>query len=122
MSRASHPDEISALFVEFANAGRLEELVGLYEQDAVLTTGPGTVARGHEEIRKFYRSFLDQKPVLVPGRQQPALVGNGVALTATQLIDGTITVEIARKQHDGAWLWTVDQASLLAFWANQQTP
>ena len=117
MRRAAHPDEIAGLFVEFANSGDLEGLVGLYEQDAVLTTGPAAIARGHDEIRGFYRSFLALKLILVHGRQQPALVGNGVALTATQLIDGTVTVEIAREQSDGAWLWSVDQASLLTFWS-----
>jgi hypothetical protein len=121
ISRASHPDEIALLFVEFANSGDLDALVGLYEPDAVLATGPGQVARGHDEIRRVYRSFLALKPVLVRGRQQPALVGNGVALTSTQLIDGTVTVEIAREQKDGAWLWSVDQASLLKFWATPES-
>ena len=118
MQRALKPDEISLLFIDRANAGNVEGLVELYEIDAALDVGNAKLARGHEEIRKFYAGLLALKPVFTPGRQQPALIAGGLAITSTQLSDGTVTVEIARQQNDGSWLWVADQPSLLQHWSN----
>jgi hypothetical protein len=51
--------------------------------------------------------------VLSPGRQHPALVSGDLALTASTLTTGEMTVEIARRQPDGSWLWVVDQPVLV---------
>ena len=55
--RALHPDELGSLFVERANAGDVEGVVGHYESTAVLALPDGKFAIGTEEIRNVL-SFL----------------------------------------------------------------
>jgi hypothetical protein len=43
------------------------------------------------------------------GEQRPALRNGDLALTSTLLVGGGATVEVARRQPDGTWLWVIDQ-------------
>lgn len=110
---ATEPDDLAHMFIERGNAGDLEGLVALYEPDAVLAFPPGSLATGHAQIRAVYEQFVAAAPVLQPGRQHPALVSGDLALTISTLTTGEHTVEIARRQPDGTWLWVVDQPVLL---------
>ncbi|WP_223885620.1 YybH family protein [Nocardia colli] len=110
---ATEPNDLGKFFIERANAGDVDGLVALYEPDAVLAFPPGSLATGHAEIRKVYEQFVAAAPVLEPGRQHPALVSGDLAMTASTLTTGEVTVEIARRQPDGSWLWATDQPSLV---------
>lgn len=112
-SPATEPNDLGRYFIERANAGDVDGLVALYEPDAVLAFPPGNLATGHAEIRKVFEGFVAAAPVLEPGRQHPALVSGGLALTASTLTTGEVTVEVARRQPDGAWLWALDQPALV---------
>lgn len=46
------------------------------------------------------------------GEPRPAIRNGDLALTSPR-IPGGATVEIARRQPDGIWLWVVDQPSAL---------
>jgi ketosteroid isomerase-like protein len=109
---ATEPDDLGRYFIERADAGDVDGLVALCEPTAVLAFPPGHLATGHAEIRRVYEQFVVAAPVLSPGRQHPALVSGDLALTASTLTTGEVTVEIARRQPDGSWLWTVDQPAL----------
>jgi ketosteroid isomerase-like protein len=110
---ATEPNDLGRYFIERANAGDVDGLVALYEPDAVLAFPPGNLATGHAEIRKVFEEFVAAAPVLTPGRQHPALVSDDLALTVSTLTTGELTVEIARRQADGSWLWAVDQPVLV---------
>src|ERR671915_1406010 len=110
---AKEPDDLAKYFIERGNAGDVDGLVALYEPGAVLAFPPGNVATGRAEIRTVYEQFVAAAPTLVPGRQHPTLVSGDLALTASTLTTGEITVEIARRQPDGSWLWVVDQPVLV---------
>jgi ketosteroid isomerase-like protein len=110
---ATEPNDLGRYFIERANTGDVDGLVALYEPNAVLAFPPGNLATGHAEIRKVYEQFVAAAPVLSPGRQHPALVSGDLALTASTLTTGEVTVEIARRQPDGSWLWAVDQPALV---------
>jgi ketosteroid isomerase-like protein len=110
---AKEPNDLAKYFIERGNAGDVDGLVALYEPGAVLAFPPGNVATGHAEIRKVYEQLVAAAPTLVPGRQHPTLVSGDLALTASTLTTGEITVEIARRQPDGSWLWVVDQPVLV---------
>lgn len=110
---ATEPDDLGRYFIERANAGDVDGLVALYEPDAVLAFPPGNLATGHAEIRTVFEQLVATAPVLSPGRQHRALVSGDLALTASTLTTGEVTVEIARRQPDGSWLWAVDEPALV---------
>ncbi|WP_181774978.1 YybH family protein [Amycolatopsis pittospori] len=110
---ATEPNDLGRFFIERGNAGDVDGLVALYEPDAVLAFPPGSLATGHAEIRKVYEQFVAAAPELLPGRQHPPLVSGDLALTVATLTSGEMTVEIARRQPDGTWLWVLDQPMLV---------
>jgi ketosteroid isomerase-like protein len=108
-SRAMEPNDLEKFFVERANAGDVEGLVALYEPNAIVASENGEVAIGLDHIREFFVGFLSDRPRLDPSIQAPALCSGDIALTSSQLSNGDITAEVARRQPDGSWLWVVDQ-------------
>jgi ketosteroid isomerase-like protein len=106
---ARRPEDLSDFFLERANAGDVEGLVALYEPGAVLAFPPGSVSVGHDEIRKAYTDLLATGPVFTSGGQRPPLRNGDLAITSTSLPGGGTTVEVARRQPDGTWLWAIDQ-------------
>ncbi|MGQ4616902.1 nuclear transport factor 2 family protein [Nocardia sp. R7R-8] len=111
---ATEPNDLGRYFLERVNAGDLDGLVALYEPDAVLEFPSGTLVTGHAEIRKVFEQLIATAPVLERGRQHPALVNGDLALTATTSTTGSVSVEVARRQPDGSWLWAVDQPMLVS--------
>lgn len=105
------PEDLDRLFLERANAGDVDGVVALYEADAVLALAPGQVAVGREAIRRVYARLLDRPPVFT-GVIQPAIRNGDIAVTsATRASDAT--VEVARRQPDGTWLWMIDQPNVM---------
>lgn len=113
VERVASPEDLSRLLVARLNAGDVEGVVALYEPDAVMALPDGGVANGSEEIRGVFRRLLEGRPVFEPGVQSPAICAGELALTSTRLPDGTVTVEVARRQEDRTWLWVIDQPALL---------
>ncbi|MFJ4685143.1 YybH family protein [Streptomyces sp. NPDC091377] len=109
---ATEPNELGRFFIDRANAGDVDGLVALYEPNAVLAFPPGSLATGHAEIREVFERFVEAAPVLSYGRQHPALVNGDLAMTTATQVNGDVTVEIARRQPDGSWLWVADQPAV----------
>ncbi len=107
--RARRPEDLSRLIVQRLNAGDVDGLVALYEPDAVLALPDGQVATGTEEIRRAYVGLVADRPTFAPGTQRPTLRSGDLALTSSHLANGVITVEVARRQPDGTWLWVLDR-------------
>jgi len=109
---ALEPEALAQFFVQRANAGDVEGLVALYELDAVLAYGNGQTAVGTEAIRRFYTVLLGTRSQFEAGEQSPPLRNGDLALTSSRLANGRVTAEIARRQPDGTWLWSVDQPAI----------
>jgi ketosteroid isomerase-like protein len=109
---ATQPEQLSRLIVERLNAGDVDGLVTLYEPDAVLALPSGEVAVGSAEIRVAYERLVANRPTFEPGSAQPTLRAGDLALTSTRLATGVVTVEVARRQADGTWLWVIDQPNI----------
>jgi hypothetical protein len=107
--RATAPEDLGRLIVARLNAGDVDGLVALYEPGAVLELPGGRTATGAAEIRAAYGRLLADRPVFAPGTPLPTLRTADLALTSTRLADGTVTVEVARRQPDGTWLWVLDR-------------
>jgi ketosteroid isomerase-like protein len=109
---ATEPEDLSRFIVDRLNAGDLDGLVALYEPDAVLALPGGRVAAGSTQIRAAYQRLLAGRQVFTPGTARPTVRSGELALTSTRLSDGTVTVEVARRQPDGTWLWVLDQPDI----------
>lgn len=109
--KASRPEELSEFILALLNAGDVDGIVALYEPTAVLARSDGTFARGTEQIRAFYAPLLMSRPTFAPGQPRQTIVNGDLALTSTRLATGQITVELARRQPDGTWLWIMDSPS-----------
>jgi ketosteroid isomerase-like protein len=105
---AKEPRDLARFFVERANRGDVEGLVALYEPRALLASPEGRLLLGADEIRDFYGRFLATRPRLQPAEQREPVVEGELALTSSRLVDGTVSVEIARRQADGSWRWVID--------------
>jgi ketosteroid isomerase-like protein len=108
---AVEPEDLDRMFLERANAGDVDGVVALYEPNAVLAFPPGQLAAGPEQIRAVYMSLLAIRPTLV-GTIRPAVRNGDLAITST-VRPGNATVEVARRQANGTWLWIIDQPAVL---------
>ena len=108
---ALQPEDLDRLFLERANAGTVDGIVNLYEPGAVLAFPPGRLATGRSAIREVYADLLASRPELT-GEIRPAVRNGDIAITST-VRPGNATVEVARRQPDGSWLWLIDQPSVL---------
>ena len=110
--KAVRPEDLDRLFQERASAGDVEGVVALYEPGAVLAFPGGQLAIGTEAIRQVYAELLANPPRFA-GVIRPAIRNGDIAITSTTRA-GNATVEVARRQPDGTWLWMIDQPSVLA--------
>jgi ketosteroid isomerase-like protein len=108
---ALQPEDLDRLFLSRANAGDVDGLVALYEPDAVLALAPGRLAVGSAAIRAVYADLLADRPRFA-GEIRPSIRNGDIAITSTTRT-GNATVEVARRQPDGTWLWMIDQPSVL---------
>ncbi len=108
--RALQPEDLDRLFLERANTGDVEGVVDLYEPHAVLAFPPGNLAIGAPAIREVYADLLAGRPRFT-GEIRPAIRNGEIAITSTTRA-GNATVEVARRQPDGTWLWMIDQPSV----------
>ena len=116
---ARTPDDLDRLFAGAMNAGDLEALVALYEPQASLTPAPGKVAVGIDAIREALGGFLDGRPKMALSPRVVARSGDLALLTSKWELTMTgpdgkpaqmhgQSVEVARRQPDGNWLFAID--------------
>lgn len=108
--KAQKPEDLTRLFVRYANAGDAEGIASLYEEDAVMAYPPGHQTVGREAIRALWEKVLAHAPRFEPESPLPTLVSEGIALTSTPPKDGTgARAQVVRRQPDGSWLRLLDQ-------------
>ncbi len=111
---ARDPQDLERLLVVRQNEGDVEGMVALFEPEAVIDVAEGDktevrLIRGHAEIRAFFVALCTSGRKFRMGRQAPAVINGDLALTGTRMADGQMTAEVARRQSDGTWLWTIDK-------------
>ena len=119
---AYNPAEIHGLFQHAFNRGDVEALVALYEPDAVLVV-EGQDAIGEESIRRALRKLvpgrgpmtLETRAVVESQQGLAVLHGRWVIEPPTgmgaELAARGLSTEVVRKQHDGPWLFVIDNPS-----------
>src|ERR1043165_1949896 len=79
---ATQPDDMPAAFEQAFNTGDIDQIVALYEPDAVLVPQPGQVVRGLSAIREALQGFLALKlPIHLEGKR--VLVLDEIALVSS---------------------------------------
>ncbi|WP_162889892.1 YybH family protein [Streptomyces olivoreticuli] len=113
------PTMIGHRFNELCNAGALNELVALYEPDAVIVDESGQIHRGTLEIRAFFSEMLEMQPTVQTLAAQ-VIVNADLAQSSTHwqcdttAPDGTPirmeaqASELFRRQPDGTWRVLID--------------
>jgi uncharacterized protein (TIGR02246 family) len=115
------PERMHAAFAEAYNAGNLEDLVALYEPDAVLIPQPGQRVAGISAIRESLVGFVNLKGSMQIETLSCLRSGDLALLQAKWNLSATgpdgkpfelssRTAEVVRKQPDGSWLFVVDNA------------
>ncbi len=117
----NRPEDMHATWETAFNTGDAEQVMALYESDAVLIPEPGQVARGTDAIRQALLGFLalklpihlENKRVLTSG--DLAMLSNTWKLAGTgpdgSPVDlGGNTTEVIRRQADGTWQYVFDDA------------
>jgi uncharacterized protein (TIGR02246 family) len=116
---AHQPEELPELFARGVNSGALDALVALYEPQACLEHQPGQVVTGTQAIREALSGFLAMDPKLtlevktLNQTNDIALTSANWHLTGLGPNDTTVnmrgqSVEVSRRQHDGTWLFLID--------------
>ena len=111
---ARDPQDLERLLVDRQHQGDVEGMVALFEPEAVIDTAEGDNAegrlvRGHADIRAFFVELCASGRKFKMGQQAPAVINGDLALTGTKMSDGGMTAEVAHRQSDGTWLWTIDK-------------
>jgi hypothetical protein len=109
---ARDPQDLERMLVARQWAGDVEGMVALFERQAVIDAGDGTLVRGRDAIRAFFTEAVASGRKFQLGEQRAALLAGDLALTSTCLPDGSVTAEVARRQSDGTWLWIIDRYSV----------
>ena len=116
---ARTPEDVDRLFGEYVNAGRLDDLVALYEPEGSLVQPTGT-ATGHAALREALAALISAKLAIKMNVVQVARGGGDVALlynewsaTATAPDGAPVSIsgkarEVVRRQPDGRWLFVID--------------
>ena len=115
---AMNPVELDQLFSEAMNSKNLEAALALYEPNASLTPEPGQEVQGKEAIRLALEGFLAMDPSISLKTKTLAQTTDIALCTASWNLAGTgpdgpvemsgHSVEVARKQPDGSWLFIID--------------
>ena len=113
------PEAVNELFERHLNAGDLDALAALYEEDAVLLPQPGVGTAGRVAIREALAAFVTAKARLQCCVTQVVRTGDLAMLFNDW--SGTVTdpegvvqsvaghaIQVVRRQPDGTWRFVID--------------
>jgi uncharacterized protein (TIGR02246 family) len=119
--KVREPQEMNAAFAAAVRSGDVEQVLALYEPDALLAPQPGRRARGLDEIRAALVALIAIGGTIESRNNYCMQVGDLALLQGewqlrttapdgSPLELGSRTAEIVRRQPDGSWLYVVDHA------------
>lgn len=116
---AKTPEEVQNLWGRHFNDGSIDDLVGLFETDAVFMHSPGQTVTGHAAIREKLQGWI-ASGMKADMKFQLALKHSNMALLYTKwTLSGTgadgkpmsmsgQTSDVVRQQADGTWKFIID--------------
>jgi uncharacterized protein (TIGR02246 family) len=106
-------------FSELLEAGRLDDLLKLYEEGATFVPAPGRVVSGRASIRQELTQLAAMGPRM-SGRVEQVLEAEDTALVAyrwqmlatapdgTPIRQGGLSADVLRRRPDGSWGVVID--------------
>jgi uncharacterized protein (TIGR02246 family) len=118
---AEEPQILHEQFESAFNAGDIDGLMTLYEEDCALVGAPGAVASGPEQVKAGLEGLLALKGQARLTTRDVVQAGDLALLSCWWTLAGTgpdgqpvsiggVTAEVARRQPDGRWLYVIDNA------------
>lgn len=115
----STPETMHEHFMQAFNSGDLEQLLELYEPDAIILPQPGQLAEGTDQVREALRGFMalngpiDLHPIDILQTGDLALIVSHWTLDGTGPDGNPIsvasnTMEVVRRGDDGSWRYVID--------------
>jgi uncharacterized protein (TIGR02246 family) len=116
---ARTPRHVHELFAEHFSAGNLEELMALYDPNAVMEQPDGTVLNGREAIREHLAGFLALECRMNLTVDKVIQNGNLALLLSNWTLTGADTggdaiesagrtSDLVQQQADGTWVLLID--------------
>ena len=116
------PEELHRLFIAAFNRHDVKAIVALYEPEAVIVSHDGPV-RGILDIEAWYHAALNAGPVIALETLSVNVAGDLAVLhgrwivretgpNATEIRREGRSIEVARQQPDGRWLFVIDNPSM----------
>lgn len=113
------PEELMSRFGEYVAQHALDQLVALYEPDAVFVPQPGVVHRGHDAIRGALAGLLELSPSMQTRITEVHHVGETALVIVEWTLRGTApdgsavtqsgnSADVLRRQGDGTWRVLID--------------
>ncbi|GAA0358504.1 YybH family protein [Bacillus horti] len=113
------PEEMNPAFAKAFNSGKLENLLALFEHDAILFDHGGKPHQGRGPVRETLAKLLQIKGTMV-SKNIHCTPFEDIALLRCHFVIHTIdpegnptqieghSSEVARRQSDGSWLYIID--------------
>lgn len=115
---ARRPEQVPALFAGYLTAGDAEGLMSLYEPTAVRLTPQGAEVCGAGQLRAACVALCEQRARVEATTETVRTSGEVALATSTWTAHGDDGVsrsgrstQVVRRQPDGRWLLTIDDAS-----------
>ena len=118
-AKTDTPEGTVELFSQLLEEGRLDALLGLYEDDATFVPEPGRVVSGHPAIRGELEQLVAIDPRM-SGSVERVLESGDTALVAyrwqmlatapdgTPIRQGGVSADVLRRRSDGSWRVVID--------------
>lgn len=118
---ATTPEECSRLLIQALETGNIEQVLALYEPDAILLRKSGKLLNGHDAIREDNLGLIAMKPVFTLTVLHATISADGTL--ATNRMQATLkltdaegkakeasvdALEVLRRQADGTWKYVID--------------
>jgi ketosteroid isomerase-like protein len=109
--KATEPEHVTRLVAERLNAGDIDGIAELYEDDAVIAFPPGQTTTGIDAIKALYAQIAEQGAKFATDEEQlPTVHFGDLALASTVSADGKgARTQVLRRQGDGTWKRIMDR-------------
>ncbi len=116
---ARKPEDCHRLIAEAITACKLDEVLSLYEPEAVLVPEPGAEPVSGQGLREAHEGFIALKPTFTVDTESVIQLGDIALLRSSWTVQGTNPdgtpvemshrgTEVVRKQPDGSWRYIID--------------